>query len=100
MLLPLAFRNITVDIILSPAHCGIQRNGAADIETEKTRYLPQGNVPIWHVDFVTAIKRIYWQEVQQEEECGEAPRSAVVGSAITPFHLDPDILGKEARPCA
>ncbi|KAH9577702.1 hypothetical protein LSM04_000134 [Trypanosoma melophagium] len=100
LLLSLACCRIAMNIIFSPAHCGIQSNEAADAEAARALDFPQDNIPIWHVDFLTAAKRLYWQEVKQEEERGTTPRSAVVGKARTPFHLDPDILGKESRLCA
>ncbi|PWU97898.1 hypothetical protein C3747_238g41 [Trypanosoma cruzi] len=58
MLLPLVKRGHSVDSIFSPSHCGIPRSEAADEEATIARSLPQECIPIWHVDLLTAVKRL------------------------------------------
>ncbi|RNC44295.1 regulator of sigma E protease [Trypanosoma cruzi] len=85
MLLPLVERGHPVEFILSPSHCGILRNEAADEEAVMARSLPQEGIPIWHVEFLTAVKRLCWEDVQEEAEGAYTARQAPFGVASTLF---------------
>ncbi|RNC39966.1 hypothetical protein TcCL_NonESM10617 [Trypanosoma cruzi] len=64
------------------------------------RSLPQEGIPIWHVEFLTAVMRLYWKDVQEEKEgahrttgacrCGEDPIPGV----------DPEIVPRVAALCS
>ncbi|PWV17742.1 hypothetical protein C3747_17g369 [Trypanosoma cruzi] len=85
MPLSLVKRGRPVEFIFSPSHCGIPRNEATDEEATISISLPQEGIPIWHVDFLTAVKRLCWKEFQEEAEGAYTARQAFVGVARTPF---------------
>ncbi|PWV07129.1 hypothetical protein C3747_105g84 [Trypanosoma cruzi] len=66
--LSLADRGHTAGSTFSPSHCGIPRNVTADADAVMARSLSQDCVSAWHVDFLTAVKRLYWKDAQEEKE--------------------------------
>ncbi|RNC47644.1 hypothetical protein TcCL_NonESM02409 [Trypanosoma cruzi] len=79
MLFSLVKRGHSVECVFSPSHCGIPRNEAADEKATTAQSLPQEGGPIWHVDFLAAVKRLYWKEVQEGEEAAHTARRGLVG---------------------
>ncbi|RNC39082.1 putative mucin TcMUCII, partial [Trypanosoma cruzi] len=65
VLLSLMQRGHYVNFMFSPSHCGIPRNEAADDEVI-ARSLPQEDSPIWHVDFLAAVRRRIWRDAQKK----------------------------------
>ncbi|KAF8284544.1 hypothetical protein TcYC6_0014940 [Trypanosoma cruzi] len=44
------------------------QNVTADADAVMARSLPQDCVTAWHVEFLTAVKRRHWKDVQEEKE--------------------------------
>ncbi|RNC53717.1 hypothetical protein TcCL_ESM08927 [Trypanosoma cruzi] len=96
MLLSLVKRVHPAHFIFSPSHCGIPRNEAADEKATTARSL-QDCVTAWHVDFLTAVKRLCWEEFQEEEEVAHTGRQALVGVKKKTFLVSRQASGIESR---
>ncbi|KAF8277465.1 hypothetical protein TcBrA4_0111750 [Trypanosoma cruzi] len=92
MLLSLAKRVHPADFIFPTSHCGAPRNEAADKEATIARSLPQDCVNAWHVEFLAAVKGLYWKEFQEERNSHtpHARRLSVWRNSIP--GVDPDIV--------
>ncbi|KAF8277696.1 hypothetical protein TcBrA4_0111240 [Trypanosoma cruzi] len=97
MLLSLVKRGHPAHLIFPPSHCGAPRNEAADKEATIARSLQQCCIPIWHVEFLAAVKVLYWKEFQEEEEVAHTARQALVGVARAVFLVCRQTSGIESR---
>ncbi|PWV10614.1 hypothetical protein C3747_67g289 [Trypanosoma cruzi] len=88
-LLSLIQRGHSVSFIFSPSHCGIPRNEAADEQAMIARSLPQEGGPIWHVDFLAAVRWPYWRDAQKKRKGAYTALQAPVGVARTLFLARP-----------
>ncbi|RNC40007.1 hypothetical protein TcCL_NonESM10574, partial [Trypanosoma cruzi] len=96
MLLSLIQRGHSVDFMFSPSHCGIPRNEAADDEAMIARSLPQEGSPIWHVEFLSAVRWPYWRDAQKKGTARTPhKRRLSVWQGLYSWH-DPDIAPRAA----
>ncbi|KAF8278302.1 hypothetical protein TcYC6_0035530 [Trypanosoma cruzi] len=101
MLLFLVKRGHSVEFMFSPSDCGIPRNEAAVEEAAVASSLPAiWGIPIGHVDFLTAVERLCWKEVSEEEEGAHTTIQALVGIAKTLLLVSGQMLCHDPQLCA
>ncbi|EKF28977.1 hypothetical protein MOQ_007255 [Trypanosoma cruzi marinkellei] len=64
----LADRGRTAGSVFSSWHRGIPHKLTADADAVTARYLPQECVNAWHVECLTAVRRPYGRDVQEDKE--------------------------------